>query len=73
MLESMRHLFLLTVGVLSLATLQAAEPVGSDARARELIETLHLAVLPKESGYLGLIGSSAQKIPVNGKSIAVQS
>ena len=72
-LECMKHLLLLAAGVATLATLRAAEPVGADARAHELIQTLHLAVLPKESGYLGLIGSSAQKIPVNGKSIAVQS
>jgi predicted cupin superfamily sugar epimerase len=69
----MKHLFLLAAVALSLSTLRAAEPAGTDARARELIQTLHLAVLPKESGYLGLIGSSAQKILVNGHSIAVQS
>jgi predicted cupin superfamily sugar epimerase len=73
MLECMKHLFLLAAGVLTLATVYAAEPIGTDARARELIQTLHLAVLPKESGYLGLIGSSAQKIAVDGKPIAVQS
>jgi predicted cupin superfamily sugar epimerase len=72
-LECMKHLLLLAAGVATLATLRAAEPVGTDARAHELIQTLHLAVLPKESGYLGLIGSSAQKIPVDGKPIAVQS
>src|SRR5581483_6725706 len=73
----MRHVVVLiavalAVSMAALATVGAA-PVGTDARAHELIEQLHLAVLPKESGYLGLIGSSAQKIPVDGKPIAVQS
>lgn len=51
------------------------DPVAAvaDARARELIETLHLAVLPRESGYLGLIGESAQKVNVEGRTLAVQS
>jgi uncharacterized protein len=45
----------------------------SDARAKELIRTLHLTVLPKESGYLGIIGVSAQKVNIDGRSLAVQS
>jgi predicted cupin superfamily sugar epimerase len=44
-----------------------------ERRAAEIIRTLKLNVLPKESGYLGLIGSSAQKTDVNGRRIAVQS
>ncbi len=51
----------------------AAAPVGKDARARELIETLHLKVLPGESGYLGLIGDSAQRVEVDGRALKVQS
>jgi predicted cupin superfamily sugar epimerase len=46
---------------------------GSAARARELIEQLHLSVLPRESGYLGLIGQSAQTVQVHGRALAVQS
>lgn len=46
---------------------------GSDARARELIQSLHLTVLPRESGYLGIIGRSAQMVTVDGRSLAVQS
>jgi uncharacterized protein len=46
---------------------------GSAARGRQLIEQLHLNVLPRESGYLGLIGQSAQTVPVHGKALAVQS
>jgi len=44
-----------------------------DARAAEIIRTLKLSVLPKESGYLGLIGSSAITTDVDGSKIAVQS
>ena len=56
-----------------LSSLDAAAPVGSEDRARELIRILNLSVLPKESGYLGLISESAQKVEVNGRSLAVQS
>ena len=58
---------------LSLIPLHASAPTGSDARARELIELLHLSMLPKESGYLGLIGESAQKVQMDGRSLRVQS
>ena len=51
----------------------AQTKAGSDARARELIQTLHLTVLPKESGYLGIIGRSAQMVTVDGRALAVQS
>ncbi len=62
------------LGALSvLHLLKASQPAGSDARARELIQVLKLSVLPKESGYLGLIGESAQKVTVGGRSLAVQS
>ncbi len=57
----------------TLAPIHASAPTGSEARARELIMELHLSVLPKESGYLGLIGTSAQKVLVDGQSLAVQS
>jgi len=53
--------------------LRVAPQAGSDARARELIQTLHLTVLPKESGYLGIIGRSAQMVTVDGRALAVQS
>ena len=52
---------------------QDAPKVGSDARARELIRALRLSVLPKESGYLGIIGRSAQVITIDGRALAVQS
>jgi len=50
-----------------------AQPPASDARAAELIRVLGMKVLPRESGYLALIGSSAQTTPVHGRPIAVQS
>jgi uncharacterized protein len=50
-----------------------APKVGTDARAQELIRMLKLTVLPKESGYLGIIGRSAQMVTVNGRALAVQS
>lgn len=56
-----------------LIPLHASAPAGSDARSRELIAMLHLSVLPLESGYLGLIGQSAQRVQVDGRSLAVQS
>lgn len=55
------------------AALSAQEPKSANARVRELIRALHLSVLPGESGYLGLIGQSAQTTMVSGKPLAVQS
>lgn len=69
----MRRTLLLALALAALTTLNAAAPAGSDARARELIRTLHLKVLPKESGYLGLIGQSTQTVEVGARSLAVQS
>jgi hypothetical protein len=70
----MKSLFVLAAIAFAAASiLRAAPQVGSDARARELIQTLHLTDLPKESGYLGIIGRSAQTVTVNGRARAVQS
>jgi uncharacterized protein len=57
--------------VLTLVTAAPSSP--SAARARELIRSLKLQPLPRESGYLGIIGRSAQTINVNGRALAVQS
>ena len=57
----------------ALSGLQPAPSVPSDARARELIRVLKLEVLPRESGYLGIIGRSEQTIIVGGRTLAVQS
>ncbi len=56
-----------------LSPVHAAAPAGTDERANELIRVLKLAVLPRESGYLGLIGESAQKADVDGRSLRIQS
>ena len=50
-----------------------AQQIGSDARAQQLIHELKLQVLPKESGYLGIIGVTPQTADVNGRRLSVQS
>ena len=55
------------------STPQPAPPAQTDVRARELIRALELEVLPKESGYLGIIGRSAQTVTLDGRALAVQS
>jgi predicted cupin superfamily sugar epimerase len=59
------------------AMLMVVGPVAperqTDARAAELIRRLDLHVLPKESGYLGIIGVSGQRVTTGGRSLAVQS
>src|SRR5579863_8002532 len=69
----MKYLLAVTMTIAAVIALRAAPQAGSDARARELIQTLHLTVLPKESGYLGIIGRSAQTVNVDGRALAVQS
>jgi len=49
----------------------AAAP--SDPQARKWIADLGMRVLPRESGYLSLIATSAQKVEVGGRALAVQS
>lgn len=62
-----------TLGASASQTAVPAEPAGSEARARELIQILQLKVLPRESGYLGIIGVSAQQVTAEGRQLAVQS
>jgi len=69
----MKYLIVIGLSLTGLASLLAMPQVGSDARARELIRTLKLTVLPKESGYLGIIGRSEQMVTVDGRALAVQS
>jgi len=65
---------LLVLGMAAGVPHSAAPPkIGTDARARELIRLLNLKVLPKESGYLGIIGQSVQMVTVDGRKLAVQS
>ena len=73
----MRWLGLAAVAVL-LVGMRTQSPSSAaaeeaDARVRELIAVLHLEVLPRESGYLALIGASAQKVQIDGRALAVQS
>jgi predicted cupin superfamily sugar epimerase len=68
-----RLVIMVVIGLAALASLHAAPQVGSDARAKELIRRLNLQVLPKESGYLGIVGRSAQMGTVGGQQLAVQS
>src|SRR5258708_21732659 len=72
-LTDMKYLLAAVLAVVSVIALCAVPQAGTDARARELIQTLHLSVLPKESGYLGIIGRSAQMVTVDGRALAVQS
>ncbi|WP_179586277.1 cupin domain-containing protein [Tunturiibacter gelidiferens] len=69
----MRRFLLAVLCVAAMSGMQAATPAATDARARELIRTLKLSVLPKESGYLGIIGVSTRKVSVGGRMLAVQS
>jgi len=69
----MRYLLAVTMAMVSGIALRATPQARTEARARELIQTLHLTVLPKESGYLGIVGRSAQMVTVDGRSLAVQS
>jgi hypothetical protein len=66
-------LFMTTIAIATASRVSSTPPQNSDARARELIQRLKLAVLPKESGYLGIIGKSAQMATVDGRTLSVQS
>jgi hypothetical protein len=72
-LPGMKNLFAVTIAFALVAPLHADPQAGSGARAREIIKTLHLTVLPKESGYLGIIGRSSQTVTMDGRALAVQS
>jgi predicted cupin superfamily sugar epimerase len=64
---------LLALGIAPSGAAFAQSPATpGDLRAREIIRELRLTVLPKESGYLGLIGSSAQTLPTDGRPIQSQ-
>src|SRR5258708_13405887 len=75
--ELMKRRFLCLAAIVMITTIQAdpqahPAPEGSAARAPELIEILHLSVLPRESGYLVLIRQSAQTVTVHAPPPAVQ-
>ena len=69
----MKYLLVAVIGMAGLITLHTVPQRGSDVRARELIRTLNLRLLPKESGYLGIIGRSGQTVTVDGRTLSVQS
>jgi|SRR5665213_580272 len=69
----MKYLLAVTTVIVSVIALRATPQAGGDARAREIIKELHLTVLPRESGYLGIIGVTPQKVKVDGRELAVQS
>lgn len=73
MMRSKSRILTAVFALATLTSIHAIAPTGSDARTRELRKALHLSVLPKESGYLGLIGESAQKVQIDGRSLRVQS
>jgi predicted cupin superfamily sugar epimerase len=67
-----------SISTLAFTAILAVSPLAAlrsedDTRVTEIIHQLKLSVLPKESGYLGLIGSSVITTTINGKDIAVQS
>ena len=61
------------LALVAMACSAQAQQIGSDARAQQLIRELKLQVLPKESGYLGIIGVTPQTADVNGRRLSVQS
>jgi predicted cupin superfamily sugar epimerase len=63
----------LAIALLHPAPAEERTAAAKDARAQQLIRLLKLHVLPKESGYLGIIGTSAQRVTVDGQPLAVQS
>ena len=69
----MRRLLTLILVWAACFAANSAAPPAADVRVRELIRVLNLKVLPKESGYLGLIGESAQKASIDGRSLRIQS
>jgi hypothetical protein len=72
-LRGMKYLLAVAIAIVGVSAFHTAPQTGSDARSREIIQTLHLTVLPKESGYLGIIGRSSQIVTVDGRALAVQS
>src|SRR6267154_5427336 len=69
----MKYLIVVVLSLAGLTTVLAMPQAGSNARAQELIRTLKLHVLPKESGYLGIIGRPERMVAVDGRTLAVQS
>ncbi|HZZ19508.1 MAG TPA: cupin domain-containing protein [Opitutaceae bacterium] len=58
--------------LLSAVVGRASDPLVSDPQAQKWITELKMSVLPKESGYLSLIKTSAQKFEINGRTQPIQ-
>jgi predicted cupin superfamily sugar epimerase len=69
----MRAIHPFTCALIALSAVFSVAQNDGNTRARELIRALHLNALPKESGYLGLIGQSAQTVSIDGRKLAAQS
>jgi predicted cupin superfamily sugar epimerase len=63
----------IAIAVLLAACASAQQVQHDDARAQHLIRELKLSVLPKESGYLGIIGVTPQTVLVGSRRLAAQS
>jgi predicted cupin superfamily sugar epimerase len=72
-LRKAKRPLLAALSALTLTLVTAAPSSPSNTRASELIRLLKLEPLPRESGYLGIIGRSAQTVTVHGRTLAVQS
>jgi uncharacterized protein len=69
----MNRLLFAALSTITLTLLAAAPSAPKEARAGELIRALKLEVLPKESGYLGIIGRSAETVTIKDRALSVQS
>lgn len=69
----MKRIRALALGLALYPFLAAAPPQESNPRVLELMRALDLKPLPRESGYLGLIGQSAQTFPDGNHALAIQS
>jgi predicted cupin superfamily sugar epimerase len=69
----MRRLGLAVLWIVAASALGQQVVPEKAARAAELIRELKLTVLPKESGYLGIVGVSKLQVTVGGRALAVQS
>ena len=67
------HFAVCMLALLLLVPIHGSSSAGKESRVRELKAALQLKPLPKESGYLGLIGQSQQTMQVGGHALAVQS
>ena len=65
--------FACSLGGLRKAPAQTPKRASGETRAQTLIRVLDLRPLPGESGYLGLIGASAQNLVTDGRNLPVQS